>query len=225
MSLYFIFDCFGTLIDTGMGSIEATARILKNVDANENADAFYKEWKDIKKKMMYEHPFRNEKTLFELSLGEMFLKYGIKADASKEVEPMIRTLFSQRIVFPETRELLHGLDDKGVEYAIGSTTDTDSILHYLSLNKLNIKKIYTSEDMQVYKPNPLFYTTILKSCGWNVDECIFVGDNLIDDIKGPQSIGMKTVLIDRNRKYRASDVMPDYVINSLLELNDINWGS
>ena len=47
-----IFDCFGTLIDTGSGSVQAVERILSNVDLNVEAKAFYSEWKSLKKKMM-----------------------------------------------------------------------------------------------------------------------------------------------------------------------------
>ena len=216
-----IFDCFGTLIDTGKGSVEATAKILENVHSKENPASFYKEWKALKKEMTYAQPFRNEKKLFEVSLFEMFKRYGIEADASIEVEPMIKTLFADRRAFADTKETLNKLSQMGIEYVIGSTTDTDSIMYYLELNDLKTDKVFTSEDMKVYKPDPLFYTTILKETGWGADECIFVGDNLTDDVMGPQSVGMKAILLDRANVYTAdSKIKPDYVINSLTELSE-----
>lgn len=216
-----IFDCFGTLIDTGKGSVEATAKILENVHSKENPASFYKEWKALKKEMTYAQPFRNEKKLFEVSLFEMFKRYGIEADASIEVEPMIKTLFADRRAFADTKETLNKLSKMGIEYVIGSTTDTDSIMYYLELNDLKTDKVFTSEDMKVYKPDPLFYTTILKETGWGADECIFVGDNLTDDVMGPQSVGMKAILLDRANVYTAdSKIKPDYVINSLTELSE-----
>lgn len=36
-----IFDCFGTLIDTGAGSIEAVEKILNNTDLEVDPKTFY----------------------------------------------------------------------------------------------------------------------------------------------------------------------------------------
>ena len=151
------------------------------------------------------------------------LKYNISADASKEVEPMIRSLFGERHAFPDVTETLRMLDEAGVEYAIGSTTDTDSLQYFLDLNRLTFEHVFTSEDMKVYKPDKRFYERILALSGWNLDECLFVGDNIVDDVKGPKSIGMKAVLLDRKGSFdeAGADVKPDYVIRSLTELEKL----
>ena len=167
--------------------------------------------------------FVNEKTLFEKSLGEMFAGYGIAADASVEVKPMIETLFSDRRVFADVKETLEKLAHKGIEYAIGSTTDTDSLLYYLKLNDLKFDRIYTSEDMKVYKPDPLFYKEILSRSGWKAEGCLFVGDSYVDDVCGPWKVGMKTALIDRKGTFHINETgrKPDYVIRTLLELENM----
>lgn len=223
MIKHIIFDCFGTLIDTGNNSIKAVEQILSNVGACFDARNFYEDWKTKKKQKMNATDFLNEKTLFEVSLSETFAEYGIEADASKEVTPMIRSLFAERLAFPDTHETLRQLEEKGVDLAIGSTTDTDSLLHYLEMNHLAVSHIYTSENIQVYKPNIKFYETILHRSGWLVEECLFVGDSYIDDVCGPQKVGMKTALLDRKALYRDMELspQPDYVIHSLLELVNI----
>ena len=197
MIKHIIFDCFGTLIDTGTGSIDAVRKILSNVDSDIDVERFYSMWKKRKKEMMHGTDFVNEKTLFEMSLAEVFADYGIIADAGVEVKPMIESLFGDRRVFPDVKETLKILDDKRIEYAIGSTTDTDSLLYYLALNDLQFTKVFTSEDMQVYKPDRLFYEKILEQSNWKPAECLFVGDSYVDDVCGPQKVGMKTALIDR----------------------------
>lgn len=220
MIRHIIFDCFGTLIDTGKGSIQAVEQILQHVDVTVDAKTFYADWKKIKKQMMNGDVFYNEKTLFTLSLAENFQKYGIIGDAELEVQPMIQSLFAQRLVFPDVKDTLKGLTEKGIDYAIGSTTDTDSLLYYLESNQLTFERIYTSEDMQVYKPHPDFYRTILKRTGWKVEECLFVGDSYMDDVYGPKSIGMRAALLDRkgNMEISPLDPAPDYVLQSLKEL-------
>lgn len=220
MIKHIIFDCFGTLIDTGNGSIKAVESILHNIGAFVDAKTFYADWKDAKKQMMDSSKFRNEKTLFELSLAETFDKYGIGANASEEVKPMINSLFAERTVFPEVKETLQKLAEKEIDVAIGSTTDTDSLIHYLSSNHLAFSHIYTSEDMKVYKPNPDFYKTILNRSGWAVSECLFVGDSYLDDVYGPKSIGMRAALIDRKERYKGITLnpKPDYIIHTLGEV-------
>ena len=223
MIKHIIFDCYGTLIDTGNGSIKAVEAILKSVGSDAPAGEFYADWKGIKKHMMDTGAFETEKKFFELSLKETFSQYGITADATLEVKPMIDTLFSRRIVFGEVEALLDKLAELEVDYAIGSITDTDSIMCHLKQNDLYMPLVFTSEDMKVYKPKAEFYRTILNKTGWDVAECIFVGDNYVDDILGPKVIGMKTVLLDRNNKYakQAFEIEPDYIVSNLLELIDV----
>ena len=220
MIKHIIFDCFGTLIDTGNNSLKAVEQILFNVGANVDAKEFYEDWKANKRQKMNTSVFLNEKTLFEISLSETFSKYGITADASKEVKPMICSLFAERFVFSDVHETLKKLAKENVDFAIGSTTDTDSLLYYLELNRLSFSHIYTSENMQVYKPNIKFYDTILHRIGWLAEECLFVGDSYTDDVLGPQKIGIKTVLLDRKALYKSTELapQPDFVIHSLLEL-------
>lgn len=221
MIKHIIFDCFGTLIDTGNNSIKAVEQILSNVGAHVNAREFYEDWKAMKRQNINSSVFLNEKTLFKLSLSETFAQYGIVADASKEVEPMIRSLFAERLVFPDVHKALERLEN--VDIAIGSTTDTDSLLYYLELNHLSFSNIYTSENMQVYKPDEKFYKTILRRSGWLAEECLFVGDSYLDDVCGPKKVGMKTVLLDRKALYKDMKLspQPDFVIHSLLELENV----
>ena len=135
-----IFDCFGTLIDSGTGSVDATRRILASVGLDVDPKVFYAEWKKQKKKLMGLDEFHSEKELFSISLAEMFAYNGVKADAEIEVLPMTEILFGERKVFPDTVEALEMLDEMDIDYAIGSTTDTDSLMHMI-FHKLSLLPI------------------------------------------------------------------------------------
>ncbi len=217
-----IFDCFGTLIDTGTGSVDAVRRILKNIGLDTDAVRFYSEWKALKKEMMIDGPFFSEKELFRLSLEKLFEEYRIDADTDEAVRPMIQNLFGVRTVFSDTKEILRWLDREGISYAVGSVSDSDSMDHFLRLNGLEIGRVYTSEDLGAYKPVPVFYQKILDSTGWKPEECLFVGDDPMDDVAGPQSAGMKAALLDRRGgRIFGMNVEPDFVLHSLRELPDV----
>ncbi len=75
------------------------------------------------------------------------------------------------------------------------------------------------------KPNPNFFQTALEDISIGSRKAIMVGDDLINDIGGAQRTGMKGVLV-RTGKFRKSDlsyshVKPDFIIESINELEDI----
>ncbi len=221
MVRHIIFDCFGTLVSTGSGSVDATARILADIGAEQDPKAFYKEWKTLKKQMMAEADrFRDEKTWFVLSLAEMFRRHDITADAETAVQPMLDSLCGGRKVFADVKEMLAALDERGIGYAVGSTTDDAPLFQCLKENGLSFDRVFTSEGMRTYKPEPVFYETILRETGWDKADCLFVGDSYTDDVFGPKRIGMKAVLLDREGKQdgKSFDPVPDHVIRSLTEL-------
>ncbi|MBE5785607.1 MAG: HAD family hydrolase [Clostridiales bacterium] len=221
MVRHIIFDCFGTLVSTGSGSLDATKKILLDVGAEHDPKVFYKEWKTHKKRMMAESEcFLDEKTWFILSLAEMFRRYRIAANADTAVYPMLDSLFGERKAYSDVNETLAAFRKMGVDCAIGSTTDDDSLSHCLAANGLKFENVFTSEGMHVYKPEPAFYETILRETGWDKAQCLFVGDSYTDDVFGPKRIGMKAALLDREGKHAADvyDPMPDHIIRSLLEL-------
>ena len=66
----------------------------------------------------------------------------------------------------------------------------------MGIDKYFSKQIYT--DKIKNKPNKEAFLEAIKP--YNIDECIMIGDNLETDIKGAESIGMKTILIDDKTK-------------------------
>lgn len=226
MFRHIIFDCFGTLIDTGSGSVEAARRILEDVGCDADPVRWYAEWKDVKRRMMREEPFDTEQEMFCRSLGEMFIRYGIHADPYEHIAPMTDTLYGRRELFPDTIAALDALDAAGTDHVIGSVTDNAPILHFMEADGLSRyfprERIFTSEDLRAYKPDPAFYTAIVTKMGWDVSDCLFVGDSITDDVLGPHTVGMRAALIDRSGTY-TGDMVPDYILRSLRELTGLEY--
>ena len=219
MIKHVFFDCFGTLIDSRGVSAAATREILRSVGYDADPDEYYREWKKRRKLMSAESVFRTEKEIFALTLADMFSVYGIDADADREVKPMIMVLFGERSAFPDAKPALGRLDAMGTDYALASNTDDDSLYHFLARTGLSFERIFTSESLRVYKPDPRFYSRVLNETGWAADECLFVGDSCEEDAAAPKRAGMLTALLDRFGRYAGSDApSADYVITTLGQL-------
>ncbi|CAG0934778.1 4-nitrophenyl phosphatase [Thermoflexales bacterium] len=71
------------------------------------------------------------------------------------------------------------------------------------------------------KPITVFFRLAVQDLGLEPEHCTMVGDDIVTDIGGAQSAGMKTILV-RTGKFRPEDlqgaVRPDEIINSIADL-------
>ena len=193
-----IFDAFGTLFQvTDGGSARSIMQIIMDCGNVVDEKAFMEEWKRYYKKHTREGSvFKTERDIFIARIQMFFDRYGINKSAKKAADSLLADALERKI-YPETKAVIEELKKKYLVF-IGSNTDNavlDSIMHK---NDLIVHKVYTSENLRCYKPNPVFYLSILKKNNLMAEEVLFVGDSVTDDILGPKSIGMKTIWIDRN---------------------------
>ncbi len=216
-----IFDVYGTLISTGNGSVTAAGEILKKINVNMDAKVFYKKWKEFHKKQMDEmQEFVTEEVVFENDLKMLYEFYHLKGNFKEDVKIMLDTL-DKRKAFEETNEVLNKLSEKYKIY-IGSTTDTAPLMTNIKNNNMKVDRIYTSESLKEYKPHKAFYTKILADIKLKPEEVVFVGDSLSEDVKGPKSVGIYSVLIDRKNKYSEEEKnVADAVITDLTGLYEV----
>ena len=216
-----IFDVYGTLISTGNGSVTAAGEILKKINVDMDAKVFYKKWKEFHKKQMNEmKEFITEKEVFENDLKLLYEFYNLKGNYKEDVKIMLESLYKRK-AFEETNEALDNLSKKYKIY-IGSTTDTEPLMVNIKSNNMKVDKIYTSESLKEYKPKKEFYTKILNDVNLSANEVVFVGDSLLEDVQGPQSVGIYSILIDRKGKYDEDErKIPDAVISDLRELDKL----
>ncbi len=211
-----VFDGYGTLFDTGTGSVDAVRDILLlNGQPELSPESFYSEWKVLHQFHMDHLPeFRTEREIYALDLEELYRRYGFSRDPRSDVQVMLR-IQGKRRIFPEVPKALKSLESRFL-LAVGSTTDTAPLLEDLQRGKLSFapSRIFTSESLQVYKPKRAFYEAILESLRVAPGETLFVGDSLVNDVQGPQSVGMRTCWINRKGK-ATGDIHPDYQLETL----------
>ncbi len=212
-----LFDAYGTLLDTGTGSVEAAAEILEQAGRPDiPPKAFYARWKQLHRQHMAAasgaQPPQNEEAIYHLDLRALYREYGVRSDPDRDVGIMLATL-GNRTPYPEAGEVLERLGQKAM-VCIASITDRSPLRRDLERGGLKVHKIYTSEDLGRYKPDPAFYTAILDSLGLPPREALFVGDSLSCDVQGPQAVGIPACWV--NRKGAApGDISPDYIVTDL----------
>lgn len=194
-----IFDAFGTLFKVTSGGSAKT--IINNITAcggSVDEKAFLEEWKSYyKRHTIGDCEFMTERHIFISRIQMYYERYGVDRSAENDADALLVGAF-EREVYPEVKEILVELMQK-YQVFIGSNTDNNVLESVIRKNEIKVHKIYTSENLKCYKPNPRFFKSILDENKLLPQDVMFVGDSVTDDILGPKAIGIKTTWIDRNR--------------------------
>jgi len=215
-----IFDCYGTIISTGNGSVNSTKIILDNLKSDIDPILFYKDWKKVHKENMSSLKyFCREKKIFINDLNILFKLYGINGNAKKDIKPMLKSLY-KRDFYNDVIVNLKKIK-KDFNIYIASNSDTKPLMKNIGKEKYLFDGIYTSEKIKAYKPSKIFFEKILKKIKFDKDEILFIGDSIEDDIIGANNAGLKTVLIDRKNNSQYIKNEANYLIKDMYELINI----
>lgn len=214
-----IFDAFGTLFMVTSG---CSARTIMNYITSNGCivdkKAFLDEWKDFYKKHTTDSSiFKTEREIFISRIRMFYDRYGVSRNAENDADSLLSGAF-ERESYMETKAVLNELLKK-YKVFIGSNTDNNVLESVMSKNDISVHKIYTSENLKCYKPNPLFFQKILDDNVLSPQEVLFVGDSVTDDVLGPKTLGIRTVWLDRECK--GGNFGQDYTVmdlNGVLEV-------
>jgi HAD superfamily hydrolase (TIGR01662 family) len=78
-----------------------------------------------------------------------------------------------------------------------------------------------SAEHGVRKPNPEIYRSALKALAIEPEHVVFVGDRVREDVRGPQSVGMRGVLTHEFRQEDPADSAPLAVVLHLREVPEL----
>ena len=216
-----IFDAFGTVFDTMDASVRATARILHKNRSSLNPDVVYREWKAYHEQHIASlSEFVKEEDIYLMDLQRIYRNYGIDGNAEEDVRIMLAT-FSVRQSFPEASKTINCLRDRYHVY-IGSNSDSQPLRSVIELNKIAVDGCFSSELLQVYKPQREFFMRILKAIGRQHHEAIYVGDSQIDDLLGASKAVIDTIWINRRSEHLTESIpKPLHEVKSLDEILSI----
>ena len=126
----------------------------------------------------------------------------------------------------ETVAMLSDIRKRGLSLGLVSNTFSPGHFHQLALNRCGVAGLIDapvySTDMGFRKPDPRIYEHCLSLLDVAPDTALFVGDRLREDVRGPQSLGMKSVLYRRYRQEEPRDgIEPDFTADSPEDVVDV----
>lgn len=136
---------------------------------------------------------------------------------------------------PQVRPLWESLRDRGIRVGVLSNTiwtreyhrgvfERDGVLDLIDGD------VYSSETPWV-KPAPEIFRAAAAAVDVPEDDCVYVGDRSFEDVYGPQSVGMRAILVPHSDipavQQVAHDAQPDAVVHELLDVIGVveRWGS
>lgn len=131
-------------------------------------------------------------------------------------------------LYQDVPEVLPQLRAHGVELGVVTNASHPMALRDRELRAMSIIDYFprcriAAVDVGVIKPHPAIFEHALGLVGARPEEAVFVGDNLIADIKGAQGAGMIAVWrkgpdAEAELVAHAGEIVPDGVINTLHDL-------
>jgi putative hydrolase of the HAD superfamily len=187
-------------------------------------DLFYKNYLAHNEKLWVKYrngQIRQE----ELRLKRMWLalldfKIADEALAKQMNELFLQLLPIRTILFPDTKEVLQYLREKG--YGLHLITNGFEETQHSKLKSSGLdeffKVVVTSECSNSLKPQKEIFEYALNKTGATVKESLMIGDTLDVDVVGALGVGMDAVHVNYNSAEQ--EVEPTYTIHHLKELKD-----
>ena len=220
-----LFDLYGTLVDIwtdewNLSTYYTLSQFLSYNNITVNPEELAAKYQEKTANQMMARSGRyceiDVFQVFEEILGEGLGKQPERALVIL-VARLFRSLTRQRFdLFEDTWPTLEQLS---ADYRLGIVTDAQWVfsepeIRILQLNRF-FETIVLSSRYFVRKPDPQIYAHALKAMWMSPDQALYVGNDLSEDVPGPQAINMPVVLIDRNGNLAGAEVP---VLRSLQDL-------
>ena len=212
----FIFDLYGTLVD---------------IKTDESKRTFWKamceqlglsklRWRTLMREYHYLCADKMLSPEHEIDLsdvfGDLLVCYGKERSESDSFARIFREKSTERLgLFPNVQEMLLFLRKMGSGVYLLSNAQscfTRNELDLLGLTPL-FDGIIISSEVSIKKPSEKIFQLALDRFGLDPDECIYVGNDMLDDVFGASRAKLKTVYIqtEQSRKYDAKALpSPNY---------------
>jgi putative hydrolase of the HAD superfamily len=126
--------------------------------------------------------------------------------------------------FPDAEFVLRTLRNSGLRTGVLTNSSMPSWMREIELRAFGLLDLLdvcmTAGDAGRLKPHPDPFRLVAERLGATVQETVFVGDRLRDDVAGAQAAGMLTVWVRRPSSMDADEIIPHATIDNLTDLLD-----
>ena len=141
-------------------------------------------------------PFVAFREAHRIVFNELLTRFGLRADVDACIDEAFDE-YRHAKAYPEVHAVLRELE-ADVALAVVSNMDTMVLLDALHNNGLSFTFIVTSEEEQRYKPSRSIFQRAIRYLGLPPENLLHVGDSYIEDVVGPTSVGMGSLLLRRS---------------------------
>ena len=120
-------------------------------------------------------------------------KLPLSPHALKMYDIYWNTLTASSTVFPGFSEAVGKLRERGLVIGIG--TNMTSVMQFRKLESLELLQLFdfivSSEEAGAEKPDSTLFMMCCRKAGFPPEECLYVGDNLKNDVLGAEAAGLR----------------------------------
>jgi 2-haloacid dehalogenase len=190
MERWATFDCYGTLVDWRAGIRTQLARIFPDDDA----DALLGRYYEIEPHLQRDGALPYRGVLAE-TLARVAVESGLSVPPGDE--DALAASLPDWPVFPEVREALLELRERGWRLGILSNTDRDLIDQSVAALAVPFDLVVVASEIGAYKPAHRHWEVFADRTGAAPDRHVHVAQSLFHDIAATNQLGIRSVWINR----------------------------
>ncbi len=232
-----IFDLGSTLIEyetvpwdeLNTVCVEAARRFLVRKHPNVPDDKTFEE-AFVRIRRGYREKAEKERVEWDVTqvVGDLLGELGIEHDdqlLDKVFDAYYGPVREQLYVFDDTVSTLEKVRELFPSVGLISNTVFPERTHLQEMRRFKINPYFDftlfSSTFKLRKPHPDIFYKAANLAGFATSECLYIGDRYLEDVQGPEAVGMSTILkVKPGREYPVE--MPETVrrIDTLSELFD-----
>ena len=174
-----------------------------------------------------------QKHHFEVSTGAVDLAdlWGLLLQSKAVVNPALAKalekvqLGEKAELYPDALEAIRLLKKTGFKVGVLANSWPTNELHFKELLGSKVDSVIFSHKLGMRKPHREAYLSLCRKLGVEPKDCVFVSDEIYEDLWGAKRLGMKTAYVRRERSGGvfhvdpdARIITPDYEADSLVKI-------
>lgn len=153
----------------------------------------------------------------------LFDELGVTVDAEKMARTYEKNLGTGHWFLPGAEEAVASLSKKYRLFLASNGTASVQKGRMTSANLYRFfEQVFVSQELGHNKPSKEYFdAAIARIPGFDPEKCLMVGDSLTSDILGGKNAGLRTVWVNPAHAPARPDIVPDYEIEYLSQLEEL----